>query len=550
MDAWDTLLDVIILLSAALVLGSIAEHLGQRAIMGYLLAGMFVGPNVLGWVTAGDESYLLAELGAALLLFTIGLEFSFRRLLSLGSRTYAAGAAQILLTGVLGYLASLLAGLGQSAAIALGAAVSLSSTAFVIKLLQDRSQMDSPQGRTAVGILLLQDVAVVPLILLVASLSGDGGLGGSLLLLGQRLLYAALGVVLFYLILTYLLPRVLGARHIAQNRELPILLAVLVALGSTWAAHSAQLNPAMGAFVAGLILAESPFAVQIRSDIAALRTLLVTLFFAAIGMFGHPAWAFENIGLVSLVVLLVLFGKMALIWSILRALRYPNGVALATGLSLAQIGEFSFVVATVARTGGIFEAEVFRLILTVTVITLLVTPYLVGLAPRLAGKANRRGAAKSTTSEEPLPVEAHVVIVGYGSAGEAAARALREGGVQEIKVIDVDPGLGRVEVPEGVQFILGDATQAEVLEHAGVASAQSVIVTTSDPDTTQAIVELVGFLAPSVEVIARGSDSFLWRELTDTGIVAVNEAEEVGLLLAQLAAEGVTGGGAGGKDAR
>ncbi|MCF7957231.1 MAG: cation:proton antiporter, partial [Phycisphaerae bacterium] len=295
MQAWATLLDLVVLLGAALVMGILAERLKQSAIVGYILSGMLVGPNVLGWVGTNEEVKILAEIGAALLLFSIGLEFSFRHLRQLGGPTLLAGIFQISLTTLSVFAIGVVFGMNLKSAVTLGVIIALSSTACVIRVLKEKSQLDSGFGRTAIGILLLQDIAVVPAIILVTTLGQDTDALEAVYSLARVLGFGLLLVGVLYVVFNRLVPRVLQFRSISKNRDLPILLATVAAIGSAIAAHSLGITPAFGAFLAGVLLAESPFSRQIRADLGALRTLLITLFFAAIGMYGDPGWTLNNL---------------------------------------------------------------------------------------------------------------------------------------------------------------------------------------------------------------------------------------------------------------
>ncbi len=380
MAAWESLLDIFILLSAALLLGVVAEQLRQSALVGYIVAGMLVGPNVFGWVQTRDEVTLIAEIGASLLLFAIGLEFSFQELRHLGLRTLLVGVFQILLTMAVGFLGARIFQLDSRTALILGAVFSLSSTACVVRILVERTQLDSLFGRQAIGILLLQDVAVVPLVLLVTLLAERSEASQALLSLGR---IAGWGILLFgflYVALNYFLPKLLYLQGLRRNRELPILLTAVIAVGSAVLAHQVGLSPSFGAFLAGILLAESPFVRQIRADISALRIMLVTVFFAAIGMFGNPVWIARHFASVLALVLFVMMGKTVLIAVVMWMLKFPRRLRWATGLTVAQIGEFSFLLVTIAFSRQLIDLTMFRYIISVTLISIICTPYLIRMA--------------------------------------------------------------------------------------------------------------------------------------------------------------------------
>ena len=538
MPAWEFLFDILVLLGAALVLGTLAERFGQSALLGYLLAGTLAGPNVLGFVEEKEHVKMIAELGVALLLFTIGLEFSFRRLRRLGRVALLGGSLQVVVTLLVGAGVAAASGLDLRAAIAVGAMIALSSTACVLRLLADRSAIDSLHGRNAVGILLFQDLALIPLVLLLTMLAGDQGASGTAVMLGKTVLVGAVLVGSFIFVFNVVVPRVLNIRQLSRNRELPILLAVVLALGSAYAARSAGLTPAIGAFIAGLILGETPFATQIRADIASLRTLLVTLFFASIGLVGDPKWAFENWPIVGAVIVAIVVGKTFIVTVIVRSLGYSLGIALGTGLCIAQVGEFSFVLAQVAH-GELINDRVFKLMTSVTIGTLFLTPFLVGAVPHAAGFIE---AIRRRTGQTPEPVRqaeqikaepGRVIIIGFGPAGQSVAEALYAHHKDQLTVLELNPRTAAAAQRLGLRVHLGDAAQRDVLEEAGVKQARAIAITIPDPDAARTIVELCRDLAPQAPIAVRSRYHMRRWELELAGArEVIDEEETVGLRVA------------------
>ena len=534
MAGWLLLVDVLLLLTAAMVLGVLCERLKQSAIVGYLLAGMLLGPHALHLVGSRAEMAVLAELGVALLLFSIGLEFSWRRLGALGPAALLSGVFQVLVTVLLAAAAAVGLGVAGKAALAIGAMIALSSTAVVLRMLVSRAELDSVHGRSALAILLVQDIAVVPLVLLVGMLGGEGTFGQVTLEALKTIGVAAGLVAAFILIFNHLVPRLLGARFISRNRELPILLAIVTALGSAWAAHEANLSPALGAFVAGMLLAGSPFAVQIRADVSGLRTLLVTLFFAAVGMYANPAWIIGHLPAVLALVAAIVLGKALIMWALLRLMGRSHAGAAATGVCLAQVGEFSFVLAGLARGGAVISDQTFLLFVSGTIITLVMTPYLVAGAPALGSAAQRifgpavaPGASEEAAprGEPSLPA---VLIIGFGPAGRIAAEALR-GAPVRVRVLDLNPRIAAAARACGCIGHVGDATHPDVLLHAQVAAAAVVAVTLPDPAAARRVIRQVRAEAPRAQIIARARYHVSAEELRQAGAdVVVDEEEEVG----------------------
>lgn len=547
---WDALRDVLLLLLVAMLLGTIAERLRQSPIVGYLIAGTVVGPNVLGWISKQQEIYYIAELGVALLLFVIGLEFSPRRLLDLGKKSLGTGIMQILVTTAATWAIARACGISGQEALVIGMMIAMSSTACVLRLLTDRAELEGIHGRTALGILLVQDVAVVPMMLAVSAMAGKQSLSSVAGKLSINVLLAVALVGTFYVLFTFVAPRLFNQRVWQRNRDLPILLAMILALGSAWAAHQLKLSPSLGAFAGGVLLAASPFATQIRADVRPLSTILVTLFFASIGMFGDPRWLFQNWLLVAGIVVAIVVGKPLVITVLARLFGQPWRYAAATGLCLAQIGEFSFVLATIAQTQvdgvALMSAATFRALVSATIISLLLTPYLVAAAPRvgawLATSISRISASRDSEDVGSLPHDGEsvpttsdaILIIGFGPAGQRVAEGLIDPHQGRIVVVDLDPDNVAIANRYGLRGILGDATQTEVLEHAGIHRARVVVLVIPDHNTTRQLVYHVRDLAPYAHTIVRCRYHDRHWELLNAGAHEIaDEEDQVGQQLAE-----------------
>lgn len=552
MEGWPIVIELLVLLTAALICGTLAGRLKQSAIVGYLLAGAVVGPNVLGLVASPQSVQLIAELGIALLLFTIGLEFSVRRLRRLGVMALAGGSLQVLLTGAAVFAAALIFDCGSQAAVALGAMIALSSTATVLRLLHDSAAVESLYGRSSVGILLLQDAAVLPLTLLVSAMARGTGAGDVVFSLGKATLFAILMSAAFLALSNLVVPRLLNLRQWADNREFPILLAIILAAGSATAAQQLNISPAIGAFLAGVLLGESPFAVQIRADVASMKTVFVTVFFASVGMFIDPAWVARNWVAVTAVVAVVIVGKTLVTWGIVRALGLSLGMGLAVGLCLAQVGEFSFVLAELAR-GTLITDDTHRLIVSVTGLSLLLTPYLVAAAPRLADALERKaGAARAAplTVATPAPTGEIVVeppqaqpprqretrsilIIGFGPAGQRVAEALIGEHKDEIQVVELNPRTAAIAQRYELPYQLGNASQMEVLQSARIDEARVVIITVPDPVAARQVIHLCRSANPDVTILARARyHAYRWELQLAGAESVIDEEDQVGMKLA------------------
>jgi CPA2 family monovalent cation:H+ antiporter-2 len=533
MEIWQTTAKLVLLLSVAFVLGVVAQRLKQSAIIGYLLAGTLLGSALFD----RQALALWGEMGVALLLFSIGLEFSLGRLRRMGLAALAGGILQVVVTLVV--FALIFAPRGTvGAALAWGEIVAVSSTAIVLRILMDRAEMDSVPGRAALGILLLQDIAVVPLVLSIAVMSRGGTPQLVAIEIGKALAAAGGLVILFYALFFHIIPRALMRQGLFADREPVVLLAIILAFGSAWAAHALGLSPALGSFLAGMLLAESPFASQIRADVGSLRTLFVTLFFASVGMLADPRWFLANWPDVLLWLGIVFSGKTLIVFGICVALRMSPAYALAAGITLAQIGEFSFVLATTARNGGLIDEHVFSLAVSVTILSMFLAPYMVGYARpaarwilRLFPQRTRRLPANA--EEAPRTRAGGVVIVGFGPAGRKVARALLEKAIQP-QVIELNPRSVKAALRMGLNVYVGDASHTDIIAHAGIHAACAIVVTVPDPRSAKRILQNIHALSPGASVIVRSRYHIATRELWELGAAfAVDEENVVGKELAR-----------------
>lgn len=537
MDFWTILSGVLVLLGAAFVAGVVFERLGQSAELGYLLAGLLLGPHALGMVSGQEEGTImsLAELGVALLLFAIGLEFSLRRLWRLGRVGLLGGTIQVCITVTVAAAIASLFGLRAQAAIGIGAIIAFSSTACVLRVLTDRGQIDSVHGRNALGILLLQDIAVIPLVLVISMLDrGEVSVPDLLLGMGKSAGLFVGMTVGFWVIANYILPRVLSTSALLGSRELLILLAALLALGSAWTAHTLGISPALGAFVAGMVMAESPYAMQARADIGPLRTVFVTLFFVSIGMLGDPFWIAENALAMLIAGSLVIGGKIVLVTGIIRAFRHPWPEAVATAVCLAQIGEFSFIVAqqVFLRSGTVQDRWLFDLAVSVSIVSLLLTPYLVRYAPVLGRLFTPRGGKHQTADHQTGVGTAHtgpgVLVVGYGIAGQQLVEPLIRHHVP-LTVLDFQQANVQLARYRGFAATVGDARNRELLEHLHITNALAVVVALPDHLTVITVIHQVRSLAPGIPIIARARYHRYADEIIAAGAtVVVDEEQQIG----------------------
>ncbi len=503
MDNWHALTRVVLLLGAAAALGVLVRRFGQNPVVGYLLAGVLLGPTGFGFIGSGQHLRDVSEIGVALLLFSIGLEFSFARLREIGRVAVFGGLAQITVTLLVVAGILQVAGVPLAESAVVGAALAMSSTAVVLRVLMDNAELDSRHGRTAVGILLAQDVAVVPMLLATDALAEDLSGPQALSRFGLKLAGFAVAGGLMWVAMKFAAPALFARALRSGTRELPVLVAACASLGAAVGAHAVGLSPAIGAFGAGVVLAESPFATQIRADLTPLSAVFVATFFASIGAIVHLPGGMEA-GSVLLAAAAVLFLKTVIaavvVWAFQRSVR----VALATGLALSQVGEFTFVLADNGNRRGLVSAADLEFLVAVSLITLIATPYMIGVAPRLSALLVRKVPARQRRGLEAKTKEKRwdrVIVVGYGPAGQRVVEALQSEGTPFL-VLEFNPHTVSA-FSASLPIELGDATQPEILHHVGVGQSRGVVITIPDPAAARVIIEQVGRIAPHVPVIAR-----------------------------------------------
>jgi CPA2 family monovalent cation:H+ antiporter-2 len=537
MDLWFFLKELVMILGGAFLLGALAQRLGQNPIVGYLLAGTVIGPLLFNAAAVNNA----AELGVALLLFSIGLEFSFKRLRQMGPSAFGGGMVQVLAS--IGLVALVLViPLTLPQALTIGAIVSLSSTAVVMRMLVETAQIDSIRGRFCLGILLLQDIAIVPLVVMVSLFTpaaADASLGLHLLKIGASIVGL---IMVFYLVLHYVLPPLLSARGVFANRELTILLSVATGLGAAWSAHAIGVSPALGAFIAGMLLGESPFATQVRADIGALRAIMVALFFASVGMLFKPLWFLHHIHWILPTALMIFVVKTMIIFGVGRLFKLDTRQSLAAGITLGQVGEFSFVLAAAARAGGILENDAFDLIVAVIIMLIFTAPYMVTLAfpaadrlMKLISRPTPAGVRDSPNSFKSTP--SRVLVVGLGPAGRQIVTVLKERQLEPIG-IDLNPQSLTVAEELGIPFHLGDAASEEVLVHAGLSEVCLAVVTVPDPYSVIRIVQLLRSLRNELTIAARSRYNRHVTEIQKAGAdIIIDEEASMGQQLAQKIVE-------------
>jgi len=505
------LTDIVILLGVSLLVLYVSHGVRLPPVVAFLLTGVLLGPHGLGVVRAVHEVEQLAEIGVILVLFAVGLEFSLKDLLRMRRSVLVGGTVQMcaVIAAVFAVLA--LAGLARREALFLALIASLSSTAVVLRILQQRAETEAPHGQTSLAVLVYQDLMIVPMMLLVPVLAGGGG--SPVAALGAFAIKAAAIMALVPLLARVIVPGALERIVNTRSRDMFLLAVVGTCLAVAWVASAAGLSLALGAFLAGLIVAESDYSHQALADILPFRDLFASFFFISIGML-------LNVRLVagSPVLLMVLVGGVILVKAGAAALAtlavgLSLRAAVLAGLALAQVGEFSFILAGSGMSEGLIGGTSYQWFLAAAVASIGATPFLMAVAPRLAEALGRLplptrlksgGIAASTAPEgagHAGPAD-HVVIAGFGVNGGNVARAAAVAGVPFVAV-EMNPAVVREQRAAGVPIHYGDATQEATLERAGVRRARVVVVAISDAAATRRVTALARAMNPSCRIIAR-----------------------------------------------
>jgi len=492
------LAELVVLLALAAAGAALFERLRLPSIAGFLVAGALVGPGGLALVSDPAAVRTVAEAGVVFLLFEIGLELPVERLRRLLKSGLTAGALQVGATLAVTAAAAVALGVAWRTALVLGALVAMSSTALVVRLLSERSELDAPHGQLAVAILLFQDLCIVPFLLAVPLLASPGPLGFAPI--AGALARAVLAGGAFYAVTRFALPRVLSAAAGLRSREVFSLVAVLVVVGAAVGAEGLGLGLAVGAFLAGLAASASPWGHQLFAEVLPLRGVLLGVFFTAVGMLLDVRLAWQLAGLVAaLLAAATLLKATVVVGSLGFVLRLPRRTSLLTALALAQTGEFSFVLAAAAASAGLLSGDLSQAFVAASVLSLVASPFVLRAGPALLD--GRRTHARRPPAEEAF--SGHVLVIGYGLAGRNLARVLQAIGIPWLAV-DANPSsAAEARAHEAGRVVYGDATRPALLERLGVRSARIVVVAITDPLATRRIVSLVRRLNPDARLIAR-----------------------------------------------
>ena len=528
--------DILILLTVAIVTVTLFRRLGMPAILGYLFVGLIAGPHGFGWLVFDEVILFLGELGIVFLLFSIGLEFSLPLLLSLRRYLLGVGSLQVTSGTIAGFLIAQYFGVDWPGALVFGAATALSSTAIVLTQLAEQHELQERHGRLSVGILLFQDLAAVPFLVIIPLLAEtEGSLGVPLVL---ALLKGSAAFIAIWYLGRRLMPRLLYGVTRTASRELFTLTVLFLALATAWLTQLFGLSLAMGAFLAGMLLSETVYRHQIESDARPFRDLLMGLFFVTVGMeLDYPL--LPSMWLETLVLLLgITVGKSLVIVALVWAARLGLPAAVRTGAILGHGGEFGIALLALALGQGVLDHATAQPVLAAMVISMLIAPLLVrhnrALGERLVGRVNEAKPNQEAEQVEHLgqQLNDHVIIVGFGRLGQNLATFLRKLGIPYI-ALDLDADVIRQARLAGEPVFYGDCTQRAILDHAGLKRARVTVITFDDPTDVKRVLSAARDLHAPADVLVRAHDDRYLEELLARGADAIPETLEASMALAR-----------------
>lgn len=535
MEGYDLVVDLTAALLVALVGGLIAHRLRQPTILGYLAAGVLLSPRTFFFTPATHNVQALAEFGIILLLFSLGVELRLAELGRVRNVAIYGGAIQIVATIVLGGGLGLALGYPPPVAFFFGALIALSSTVIVVRVLMERGEMDSTHGRVMLGICLVQDLSLVILMALLPVLGGESA--NPAVAVALALAKAALLLLATYFLGTRVVPRVLYRVASTRSRELFVVTIVCLALGTAAAVSLAGLSLELGAFLAGLVVSESQYSHQTLADVLPLRDLFAVLFFVSIGMLIEPAFLLSHLPLVAATVLAIVVIKFLVVAAVVRAFRYPLRTAIYAGSGLVQIGEFSFVLASIGVRMGVLPEEVFSLTLAAALVTIPLTPASLSLAEpavRLVGRIRRLAPlfaepTRAYLGQKEGELSGQAVIVGYGNVGQMISQVLAARRFPQV-IIDHDPHAVELARQRGLPCLYGDGANLHVLEQVNLPRARLLALTLPDPIAAQLAVANAVRINPRLDVVVRAPSAGALRLLRGVGACEViNPTQEVAL---------------------
>lgn len=503
--------DLLIFMGFSAIVVYALQRIRLPSILGFLVTGILIGPHGLGLVSESEQIELISEIGVILLLFVIGMELSIKHLVSIKNTVFIGGSLQVVLTILVAGSGYYFLGNSWEESLFVGFLFSLSSTAIVLKVLQDRNEMSAPQGRNALAILIFQDIIVVPMMLFTPIIAGQGGdVTGSILML---LLKTAVVILITILSARYLVPRLMHGIAKTDSQELFLITTITICFAVAFLTAEAGLSLALGAFLAGLVISESEYSHQATSVILPFRELFTSFFFISVGMLLDLQFFWGNIGIVMLIVVAVFFIKSIIAALAIAVLKYPPRTFLLTGLALFQVGEFAFILSKVGIQYDLLAPETNQYFLAISIVSMLLTPFVIIFSERIAFglmkfrpiEAWDRKMVASKERDHSVATDQlhnHLVIIGYGINGSNLARAAEFSDIPYVAV-EMNAETVKAEQKKGVPILYGDARQDHIMEAVNIPKARVVVIAISDPEGTKVIVQNIRMVSQSVHLIVR-----------------------------------------------
>jgi CPA2 family monovalent cation:H+ antiporter-2 len=535
---FETLPLILILLISSVLGVALFRAFRLPAMLAYFLVGLALGPQTFGLLPDTEANREFAEFGIVFLMFSIGLEFSLPQLYAMRKKVLGLGGAQVLITLAVTMFVAKFTGLAWPAAFIVGAALAMSSTAIVSKMLAERVDLNSRHGRLSIGVLLFQDIAVVPILVMIPAL----GMANANLMdvLGLAMLKAA-GMLLFlFTIGKWLINPWFNLVAAQRSRELFVMNVLMITLLLAFATKLAGLSYALGAFIAGMLISETRYRYQVESDISPFRDILLGLFFISVGMLLNLKVVFEHIGLILLILLAFMLFKALVVALVVRLVKYETGVAIRTGVILAQAGEFSFVILALGVEQNLLGGQALQLVLAASLLSMVIAPFMIQYNGRIARKlvssyTRNSGQVVQEIDNIGRDLKDHVIICGYGRSGQYLGRFMKEENIPFI-ALDIDPARVLEAAAAGENVMFGDAGRRVVLEAAGGARAKALVISYSDTPAAMKILHVVQEVYPQLPVIVRTVDDSNMEALREAGAAeVVPEILEGSLMLASHA---------------
>lgn len=501
--------DLLILMTFSVVIVFILQRLRLPSILGFLLTGILIGPYAFSLVTAVHQVEVIAEIGVILLLFVIGMELSIKQLISIKKTVFIGGLIQVGLTVLVSGGIYYLFGSEWNEAVFAGFLFSLSSTAIVLTIFQERNEISSPHGKNALGILIFQDIIVVPMMLVTPIISGaESNVTASII---ELVIKSAVVILVTILSARFLVPKLMYAIAKTKSKELFLLATITICFAVAYLTSEAGLSLALGAFLAGLIISESEYSHQATSIILPFRELFTSFFFISVGMLMDMFFLFDNLGTILLLLLLVFVVKTSIASFAVAVLKYPPRTVLLTGLALFQVGEFAFILSKTGIEYGLIDDTTNQYFLAVSILSMLLTPFIMMFSERLSNVAlktklmnifSRKMATDLPNKELLDDLNNHLIIIGYGVNGSNLALAAQANSIPFV-VIELNAGTVRDQRQKGMPIIFGDASQKHILEHTNLHKARGVVIAISDPKATKVIIGNIREMSQSVYLVVR-----------------------------------------------